>query len=281
MAANRKTPAPSNTGSTIPGTSYTEDVNEEVVALWDHSFTVLGSVGGTANAITATCPVPLDTDKAGQKFILVPALANTATAVTLRVDGKTTKTLLDRNGAAPAIGRLTPNIAELVWDQGTTYRLLQDKQVVNAAPKINSYVYQVTNNVNGGSTTGGAWNIYPLNAAVLADIPGSSFDAANFRFTLAAGTYEVDADAFSYNGAAALALYNVTDAAYVTTGMTRRQSYIHNNTRLNGRFQISASKVFELRIWTATSNYLGLPSNITAPATQPEHYGFLTLKSYN
>jgi hypothetical protein len=280
MVATRKTPAPSNMPGEINGAAYAEAVNAEIQALWDNSFMQLVDVAGTANAITAKCPVPLDADKAGQKFVLVPTLANTATAITLKIDNKTAKPLIDRDAQLPAVGRLQVGVAELLVDQGSNYRLLNDKQQVNAAPKITSFGYQLAYEVRAISAPNG-WSNFPLNSVRLSEILGCSLDTATGIFTAAPGVYDLEAECYGYNTAFGLFLYNVTAGGLVTTGISRTQGRFGSIARLSGRINLSITTQLQLRVWCSGAADLGFEIGVNSPTQQPEHYGFITIKSYN
>jgi hypothetical protein len=101
MAATRLTPL-SGTGA-----SFAASVREEVLGLWDKAALPLTSEAGTANAITASlAPVLNDGLKDGMTFWLTPSLTNTATAVTLSINGDTPVDLVDSQGDALAVGAL-------------------------------------------------------------------------------------------------------------------------------------------------------------------------------
>lgn len=105
MALDRQLPI-STTPGAITGNSYMDAVQEEVTGLWDRSTCQLTSVAGT-NTITANCDVPLTgTYVDGMNFILVPAVTNTSTTVTLNIQSLGAKTIVDNLGNAPRVGGL-------------------------------------------------------------------------------------------------------------------------------------------------------------------------------
>lgn len=82
------------------GADYADKVAAEGQALWDRIINVLGSIAGSANAITAQCTPPLvDSYKHGQQFWLIPDANNTG-PVTIDIDGRGAVDLVAWDGSA-------------------------------------------------------------------------------------------------------------------------------------------------------------------------------------
>lgn len=117
MAIDRIIPN-STTPGAILGDPFMDAVQEELTGLWNFAPVLLTAVSGT-NTITAT-PVPALTGALvdGMNFVLTPAVTTTSGTVSLDV-GTGAKTVVDRNGAAPAIGALVAASRYLVnWNSG-------------------------------------------------------------------------------------------------------------------------------------------------------------------
>lgn len=132
----------------------------------------------------------------------------------------------------------------------------------------------------------------PLNVAKVNTISGASL--ASDQFVLPVGTYDLDAESFSaiYTGSGGaryyhkMALYNVTDGAYVVIGQTGL-SWDPNNLgstsyaqmappSMRGTFTVSgASKTFELRHLSPNANMFAAPA---ASAGQVEVYTDLIIR---
>ena len=130
----------------------------------------------------------------------------------------------------------------------------------------------------------------PLNVAKVNTITGASL--ASDQFVLPIGSYDVTAESLSLvsTGTALqkywhkMALYNVTDAAYVVIGQnglsydpTNNQNYVQMaSPSLNGSFSVSGSaKTFELRHLTPNAVMTAAPP---AGAGQVEVYTDLIIK---
>lgn len=277
MPADRKVPAPSNTpGGGISGTTFMEDVLAEVQALYRYVQIPLYDVAGT-NTITAKCNVPLDARAAGNKFTLTPVAGNTG-AATLEIDLRGPLPIKDRTGAALAAGRLVTGRSEVLEDFGTEYRLLLDPPLSASATQRSIIAYQQPSGTDGGSTTTG-WNKYPLNTIIRNDIAGLTFNAGTNQITLSTGTYKrVRAVGFNYTAqASSLHLWNVSDNVEVA-GFARVVGRDYSAPEINGQFSIGATKVFELRLYTAGGQSgigFGQAVGIASPSAIPEQYGFI------
>lgn len=91
---------PTSASGVTTGDAYMNAVSEEVLALWDRSHNKLSAVGGTANAVTATCtPAITSTLVDGMLFTIIPIVDNTL-AVTLAIGAVPAVAVVDRDGTA-------------------------------------------------------------------------------------------------------------------------------------------------------------------------------------
>lgn len=101
----------------------------------------------------------------------------------------------------------------------------------------------------GGTFTSGAWQTRTLNTEVI-DTGGNASISSN-QITLAAGTYEVDISAPAYECAShQTRLQNITDGTTELIGSseyTGSTDIVSNRSRIQGRFTIAGSKVFEVQ----------------------------------
>lgn len=131
MAPNRATPT---TGGTS-GAAYMADVNEEIGGLWDRSSCVLTSIGGTANAITATLvPALIASLVAGMRFSFTAASANTG-SVTLAINGGAAVAVKNHRGDALGSGLIEAGSTYEVIYTGAEFRVLGSSVLT----KFNNY----------------------------------------------------------------------------------------------------------------------------------------------
>jgi len=113
---------------------------------------------------------------------------------------------------------------------------------------------QRTQGTNGGASIAGT-QIRTLQTVVTNKITGASLSSN--QITLPAGTYDVDI-VCPTNGAVTLAkvrIYNVTDAAYAMEGISSTAPNSASNlmSMLKGTLELTATKVFEVRHYTAVA----------------------------
>lgn len=106
-------------------------------------------------------------------------------------------------------------------------------------------------NTHGGTFSSGAWRTRDLNT-IVHDDTGAVTLSSN-QFTLPAGTYRIRAWGHAWGvGSHQLALYNVTDSAFVA-GVYGEAAYVNSSSatgsasHLSGRFTIAGSKTFEIQ----------------------------------
>ncbi len=275
----RKTPAPSNAAAPFTGPATLEAINDEVRGLWRYAIVPLSSVGGTANAITAVCDVPLDVAQKGNGFLLTPVAANTG-AATLNV-GKGPKALVNRDGSALAAGRLAAGVQEVVTDDGTSYRLAVDKPAASSAPPLTAlFAYQLARNTASANIVAG-WQTYPINMQVQNNIPGLSLNAATFTLTLPNRPLRVRMKAFTNNAdPAAVFLWNVSGAAPITANFVRQPACLYGAIEAEGLITPATSMTAQVKVYAVSaSGNFGEPLNLGSPST-PEQYGFIAFEAY-
>lgn len=102
----------------IGGSAYATRDAAEINALWNGVINQAGTIGGTANAITAVCIPPLIANPAhGQTFRLTPASNNSST-VTVNLDGRGAIALKNEDGGALAANELVAGRPILFWYDG-------------------------------------------------------------------------------------------------------------------------------------------------------------------
>lgn len=207
------------------GSAVMANLNSHVSRLWDASALPLTSVGGTANAITASLTPPLLAGLVtGMKFTLTWAATNTGN-VTLSINGATAQPVLSASGAALTGGALVSGTRALIEWVGTAFRVL-----VGAADGPAAGPYRVT------FTASGAWTVptgYDANARVLirawggggggsvsgslgAGGGGGAYVERHLRFADLAASYTVTIGAGGTGGASASAGGNTTVGALIT-----------------------------------------------------------------
>lgn len=185
MAVNRKLPTTTTDPSGISGTPYADQVAEEAEALWRISAEPLGTIGGTADAITAA---PLITTtgfaayEVGNKFSIVPTASNTA-AVTINVAGRGVKSIKDASGAALDAGALVSGTMYVIEYDGTDFRIVNTPDVEIGA-KINA--------LTAKTTLADADEVVISDSA--ASAVGKKVTFANLRTALNAGMVLIDED---------------------------------------------------------------------------------------
>jgi hypothetical protein len=130
MTATRSFPDEVTDPAGIAGDDYASRVKTEGDALWNGVITQVGSVAGTANAITGVSSPPLTADPAnGQTFRLTPG-ANNTTAVTINLDGRGAIALKDIDGSALVADDIVSGRPIEFQRQGASgnYRLTQPTQ---------------------------------------------------------------------------------------------------------------------------------------------------------
>ncbi len=121
--ADRLIPTSSSTPP-VTGGDFMDAVQEELTGLWSGLPLQLGTIAGTANAITATvAPALTGGIVAGMAFWLTPTATNTA-AVTLSIGGTPARAVTDDTGAALGAGQLVSGRTCLLLADATGFRVL-------------------------------------------------------------------------------------------------------------------------------------------------------------
>jgi len=119
---------------------------------------------------------------------------------------------IDVNSAAD-INQLNDNIVNTVTNYTAADSLLQASILLEQAK---GKVFHIQDNkasgTEGGACSATTWNIRTLNTVITNEITGASLDGGYQKFTLPAGTYELEISAPAYlTGRHKLRLFNVTD----------------------------------------------------------------------
>lgn len=120
-----RTPYTSASAGPITGPAYMDLTGSQITNLYDHSALKLTSVGGTANAITASLDPALPGTglSDGMKFTFTAGTTNTG-GVTLAINGGSAVPVLDASGAALTAGDLTAGMRVLIEYVSGNYRIL-------------------------------------------------------------------------------------------------------------------------------------------------------------
>lgn len=270
-AAIRKTPTVANGGSDV-GTTFTQLLDNEIEALWTVSTGYLTSIGGTANAITASSDTALVAAILAyarpMSFFLVPT-ANNTTATTINIDSVGVKNIVDKDGNALTSGLLVSGRLHLIIYDGTSFRLFSTAPPSNPPTPAPDIIVreEETTSTAGGTFTSGSYVTRVLNTSVRNVIGGASL--ASNAVTLPAGTYCVQWSAPGFScGLHATRLFNVTDSTVIETG-TAEDSAVSAQTRSQGIavFTLSVAKAIRIEHrcgTTQATNGLGTPTTFAA-----------------
>jgi len=128
-------------------------------------------------------------------------------------------------------------------------------------------VNQQATATGAGGTTSGSFVKIPYNTVKTNEITGASLSSS--QITLPSGTYYLSANTVLYRtNESKIVLRNTTDSTYDLIGHPTFISQADSGTAtvsVDGRFTISAQKVFEIQMWTQRSqgNGFGYASGIT------------------
>ncbi len=223
VAATRSLPSTA-AGSSLPhsATDWQDKAHLIVAALWRYSAIPLTTVGGTANAITASIDTTVvDAPAAlarGIKFSLIPSSTNTG-GVTINVHSLGATDLLSADGSALAAGDLVSGRIYLIeYDASSKFRVVSAAAMGSDIIPARAPDYYIrdekANGTAGGTATAGSMQTRTLNTVARNALAGTSL--ASNEFTLQAGSYWIRwvAPVYEVNGHVSR-LYNVTDAAVV------------------------------------------------------------------
>ena len=210
------------------------------------SFTVSGS--------TLTFASNLST---GDSIDFVLALGDVLSVGTPS-DGTITSGKLSSNVISTLTEDTSPADDDLVLTFDTSASALKKVQKSNLASQgvyesaLLHVVNQQPTNTNGGGTTASSFVKIPFNTVKTNEITGASLSSS--QITLPSGTYYLSAQTPLYRtNEFKMILRNTTDSTYdlFGNGGTANQTYAVNTfASIDGRFTISAQKVFEIQMWT-------------------------------
>lgn len=128
---------PTSASASITGADYMDAVSASVADLYDKSFIKLSSIGGTANAITATAtPAIVSGLVDGMGFVFKPTATNT-NSVTLAIGSETAKAVVNTDGSALSAGTLQSGWTyAVIYDSATTSFVVIGSSTLT---KINDY----------------------------------------------------------------------------------------------------------------------------------------------
>ena len=134
MALDRLVPTSATIGA-VNGDDFMDAVQEELTGLWDRSTIQLTSIGGTANAITATATPALTSGlQGGMRFGFVAASTNIAGGVTIEIGSESPIDLFDAAGAGLSAGAIIAGaIYEFVIDPSGNGRIVSASADVTGA----------------------------------------------------------------------------------------------------------------------------------------------------
>lgn len=144
MAADRNPPTPENMVS-ISGADFARRIAEEILALYAGRINQVGTVSGSANAITGACTPPLADDyQHGETFRFTPG-GNNSSTVTVNWDSRGAKALVDEDGNALGADDLVSGRPQLCWyHSGDDHFRLGAPTVQDLLAALNSQVEAVS-----------------------------------------------------------------------------------------------------------------------------------------
>lgn len=176
--------------------------------LYDKAPTLLGGLGGTANAATATGTPTVDALAAGQSYWYTPAATNTAAAPTLNIDTLGAKVLADADGVDASIGTIIGSRSYLLNYDGTKLRVARTSDTT---------LYKVLDaDDTGGTNVNTAQPWFPTTGTVTLPIGDWFVDAFLWLSRAAGNTSHTTSLVFAGGATYTIdwsALVNNTDAA--------------------------------------------------------------------
>lgn len=229
---------------------YIRAISAFVRQLFDGTPWLLGTVAGTADAITAISSVPFTAYVAGQEYKFLPVANNTSTTVTINVNGIGAKNIT-KNGSQPlAPNDLVAGVAAVLLYDGTQMQLLSTPGTLNG---------------------NGTYSVRGLVGANNATTPNTKYDFS--------------ADAVTLRGVGNRPSFTGYGSGVVTNDIAAVQS----GPQANGRDQIatfSASNWIHFYfIWNGSA--LATLSSLVPPATGPTmptgytHWAYIGAVFYN
>lgn len=115
---------PLASGGPVSGPVAMKAIDDMLQLLWNASATTLGSVGGTANAVTAASSPAIDAVTAGRSFWIQPAQSAGAGAINLTIDSFPQYQVLDESGSAFPPQRWIASARLLLYFDGIGFRVV-------------------------------------------------------------------------------------------------------------------------------------------------------------
>lgn len=211
---------------------YIRAISAFVRQLFDGTPWLLGTVAGTADAITAISSVPFTAYVAGQEYKFLPVANNTSTTVTINVNGIGAKNIT-KNGSQPlAPNDLVAGVAAVLLYDGTQMQLLSTPGTLNG---------------------NGTYSVRGLVGANNATTPNTKMDFS--------------ADAVTLRGVANRPAFT----GFGTGAITNDIGAVQVASTANGRDQVAAfgasNWIHFYFIWNGSA--LATLSSLVAPATGP------------
>ena len=191
-------------------------------SLFDASTFPLTSVGGTADAVTASLDPVLDSDGLvdGMLFTITWAAANTVPGVTLSINGAAGVSVVRGDGSALLPGDIQAGLSSLLLYTSTKIRIIAGLSSSLSRPGPPDVVlqHQEASGTESGDATSGAWETRKLNT-IVRDVSGLiTLNTTTNEFSSTADMWiRWDAPATIVDRHKSR-LYNVTDAAVVAYG---------------------------------------------------------------
>lgn len=105
-----------------PAVDWANNLHADIVGLWNAVTVALGSIGGTANAITAVGAVPIPSYVTGMSFSFVAGSDNTG-AASINIDAIGVVDIVDEYGTALVGGEIVDDALHIIRYDGTDFRL--------------------------------------------------------------------------------------------------------------------------------------------------------------
>lgn len=152
------------------GTARTDSAT--VGQLQDNSASILSTVGGTGDAITAGATPALTAYNTGAQFVYVPTATNTVGTPTINISALGAKTITQSNGQGLWAGAFVVGTPYLLYFDGTNFRV-QAGQLGNAIVQMGS-PFAFRNRIIDGNfdfwSIANSFNITGANASYTADM---------------------------------------------------------------------------------------------------------------
>ena len=219
--------------------------------LFDASTFPLTSVGGTADAVTASLNPTLDSDGLvdGMMFTITWAAANTVPGVTLSINGAAGVSVVRGDGSALLPGDIQAGLSSLLLYTSTKIRIIAGLASALSRPGPPDVVlqHQEASGTAGGSATTGSWEIRKLTTIVRDVSSLITLNTTTMEFSSTADMWVRWTSEGHRVDVHQSRLYNVTDSAVVAYGTTMRaNSAGGTQTTSQGMASIVAGKNYRI-----------------------------------